>query len=128
MKYILDTHVLLWAAGNVSRLSAETEFLLSERDNELFFSPASLWEVAIKNALGRKDFKVEPHLLRRALLDNGYRELPITSEHAVGLSVLPDIHKDPFDRILVAQSIVESFTLITADEQVASYPGPIMKI
>ncbi|MGJ3502444.1 type II toxin-antitoxin system VapC family toxin, partial [Piscirickettsia salmonis] len=83
---------------------------------------------AIKNSLGRKDFKVEPHLLRRGLLDNGYTELPITSEHAVGVSALPDIHKDPFDRILIAQATAEGFTLITADGLVAQYPGPIMQI
>ena len=128
MKYILDTHVLLWAASNSSRLSAEVKFLLSEKENELFFSAASLWEVAIKNGLGRKDFKVEPHLLRRGLLDNGYSELPVTSEHAVGVSALPDIHKDPFDRILIAQSIAEGFTLMTADGLIAKYPGPIMQI
>lgn len=80
-----------------------------------------------KNSLGRKDFKVEPHLLRRGLLDNGYSELVITSEHAVGVSGLPSIHKDPFDRILIAQAISEGFTLLTADELVAQYPGPIMK-
>ncbi|MGJ3495704.1 type II toxin-antitoxin system VapC family toxin [Piscirickettsia salmonis] len=128
MKYILDTHVLLWAASNSPKLSSEARLLLSERENELFFSAASLWEIAIKNSLGRKDFKVEPHLLRRGLLDNGYSELPVTSEHAVGVSSLPAIHKDPFDRILIAQAISEGFTLMTADELLSQYPGPIMKI
>ncbi|WP_033923745.1 type II toxin-antitoxin system VapC family toxin [Piscirickettsia salmonis] len=127
MKYILDTHVLLWAASDSPKLSSEVRLLLSERGNELFFSAASLWEIAIKNSLGRKDFKVEPHLLRRGLLDNGYSELVITSEHAVGVSGLPSIHKDPFDRILIAQAISEGFTLLTADELVVQYPGPIMK-
>ncbi|QGP57283.1 PIN domain protein (plasmid) [Piscirickettsia salmonis] len=128
MKYILDTHVLLWAASNSPKLSSEAKFLLNERGNELFFSAASLWEIAIKNSLGRKDFKVEPHLLRRGLLDNGYSELPITSEHAVGVSGLPTIHKDPFDRILIAQAISEGFTLMTADDLLSQYPGPIMEI
>ncbi|AKP74959.1 PIN domain protein (plasmid) [Piscirickettsia salmonis] len=127
MKYILDTHVLLWTASDSPKLSSEVRLLLNERGNELFFSAASLWEIAIKNSLGRKDFKVEPHLLRRGLLDNGYSELVITSEHAVGVSGLPSIHKDPFDRILIAQAISEGFTLLTADELVAQYPGPIMK-
>lgn len=92
------------------------------------FSSASLWEVAIKRGLGRPDFRVDPRLLRRGLLDNGYSELPITSEHAVAVDGLPTIHKDPFDRILVAQSIVEGIALITTDTLVAQYPGPIRKV
>lgn len=86
-------------------MPAEAVRLLNDPANELFFSPASLWEVVIKNSLGRADFKVDPHLLRRGLMDNGYRELSITSAHAVAIEGLPPIHKDPFDRILVAQAI-----------------------
>lgn len=96
--------------------------------NELLFSSASLWEVAIKRGLGRPDFRVDPRLLRRGLLDNGYSELPITSEHAVTVDGLPAIHKDPFDRILVAQSMVEGIALLTADPMVARYAGPIRKV
>jgi len=92
------------------------------------FSSASLWEVAIKHGLGRRDFGVNARLLRRGLLDNGYAELPITSEHAVALDSLPPIHKDPFDRILVAQSMVEGITLLTADPLLAQYPGPVRKV
>jgi PIN domain nuclease of toxin-antitoxin system len=87
-----------------------------------------LWEVAIKRGLGRSDLGADVRLLRRGLLDNGYTELPITSEHAVSLDSLPPLHKDPFDRILIAQSIVEGITLLTADPIVAQYPVPIRKV
>lgn len=125
MKLLLDTHILLWAAGHPQRLSGPARKLLTDSRNELFFSAANLWEVAIKRELGRKDFRVDPRLLRRGLLDNGYGELPITSEHAVAIDGLPPLHKDPFDRLLVAQAQVEGITLVTVDPQVAKYPGPV---
>lgn len=128
MKLLLDTHLLLWAAGQPERLPGAARALLDDPQNELFFSSASLWEVSIKRGLGRDDFRVDPRLLRRGLLDNGYSELPITSEHAVAIDGLSPIHKDPFDRILVAQSIVEGITLLTADPLVAQYSGPIRKV
>ncbi len=125
MKLLLDTHLLLWSAGKPERLSTEARALIEALDNELFFSSASLWEVVIKRGLGRDDFKVDARLLRRGLLDNGYSELPIGSEHVVAIENLPPIHKDPFDRILVAQAQVEGITLLTADPTLAKYPGPI---
>jgi PIN domain nuclease of toxin-antitoxin system len=128
MKLLLDTHLLLWAAGNPDRLPAAARRLLDDPQNEPIFSSASLWEVAIKHGLGRGDFRVDARLLRRGLLDNGYGELPITSEHAVALDSLPPIHNDPFDRILVAQSMVEGITLLTADPLVARYPGPVRRV
>lgn len=128
MKLLLDTHLLLWAAGEPDRLSEDARTLIGDQDNELFFSAASLWEIAIKKSLGRNDFQVEARLLRRGLLDNGYSELPINSEHAVAIDSLPAIHKDPFDRILISQAKVEGITLLTADSMVAQYPGPIQKI
>lgn len=128
MKLLLDTHLLLWAAGQPERLSAEARALLDDPANELVFSSASLWEISIKRGLGRDDFRVEPRLLRRGLLDNGYAELSITSEHAVTVDGLPLIHKDPFDRILVAQSMVEGIVLVTVDPLVAEYPGPVRRV
>ena len=128
MKFLLDTHVLLWAAGQPDRLPAAARRLLDDPRNEPIFSSASLWEIAIKSGLGRDDFQVNARLLRRGLLDNGYGELPITSEHAVAVDGLPPIHKDPFDRILVAQSMVEGITLLTADTLVAQYPGSVQKV
>lgn len=128
MKLLLDTHLLLWAAGQPEQLSATARTLLDDPQNELLFSAASLWEVAIKRGLGRDDFRVDPRLLRRGLLDNGYSELAITSQHAVAIEGLPPIHKDPFDRILVAQSIVEGIALLTTDPVVAQYPGPVRRV
>lgn len=128
MKLLLDTHVLLWAAGEPRRLSKQARALIDNPDNELLFSAASLWEVAIKRGLGREDFKVDERLLRRGLLDNEYRELPILSDHVVATEGLPLIHRDPFDRILVAQATVEGITLLTIDSLVSQYPGPIRTV
>lgn len=128
MKLLLDTHLLLWAVGEPDRLSPKSHDLIENPENELLFSAASLWEVAIKRGLGRGDFQVDTRLLRRGLLDNGYSELPIVSDHVVAIESLPPIHKDPFDRVLVAQATVEGITLLTTDTLVAQYPGPIQKV
>lgn len=128
MKLLLDTHLLLWAAGKPNRLPAAARRLIDSPANELLFSAASLWEVAIKRGLGRSDFQADPRLLRRGLLDNGYTELPILSDHVVAIESLPPIHKDPFDRLLVAQATVEGITLLTADSIVAEYPGPVRMV
>ncbi len=128
MKLLLDTHLLLWAAGQPNRLSAIAAKLIKAPANELHFSAGSIWEVAIKRGLGRSDFHADPRLLRRGLLDNGYSELPVLSVHVVALDSLPPIHKDPFDRLLVAQATVEGITLLTADSVVARYPGPIRAV
>lgn len=128
MKLLLDTHLLLWAAGAPDRLSAKARRLLSSTDNEPIFSAASLWEVAIKNTFNRGEPIVDAALLRRNLLDNGYIELPVRSEHAIATASLPPIHKDPFDRILIAQATTEGITLLTTDSRVAAYPGPIREV
>ena len=128
MKLLLDTHVLLWVAGMPERLPDDARSLTEDPGNELVFSAASLWEVAIKNGLGRADFNVDPHLLRRGLLENGHTELSVTGAHAVAVDLLPPVHKDPFDRILIAQARVEGLTLLTADLVVARYPGPIRAV
>jgi PIN domain nuclease of toxin-antitoxin system len=124
---LLDTHLLLWAAGAPERLSPATRALLVASDRQLMFSAASLWEIAIKNGLGRGGFRVEPGVLRRGLEERGYEEVPVTSRHALVLDRLPPIHRDPFDRMLIAQAVVEGVTLLTADAVVASYPGPIRR-
>jgi PIN domain nuclease of toxin-antitoxin system len=128
MKLLLDTHLLLWSAGQPKKLSRKARTLIEATDNELFFSAASLWEVVIKRALGREDFKVDPRLLRRGLLDNGYSELPVASGHVVAIEALPAIHKDPFDRVLIAQAIAEGFALVTADATVAQYGDPVQLV
>ncbi len=128
MKLLLDTHLLLWAAGQPDRLPIAARVLIEDPRNEPIFSAASLWEIAIKSQLGRDDFRVDARLLRRGLLDNGYGEFAITSEHAVAIDGLPPIHKDPFDRMLVAQSMVEGITLWTTDPLVARYPAPVQRV
>lgn len=128
MKLLLDTHLLLWVAGQPERLSLSTRKLLNDAHNHLLFSSASIWEIVIKRNLGRPDFKVDPHVLRRGLHDNGYEELPVNSRHTLMVDKLPLLHKDPFDRILIAQATVEGLTLLTADTALAQYPGPIKMI
>lgn len=128
MKILLDTHLLLWAAGVPDRLPTSARFLIEAPGNELIFSAASLWEIVIKRGLGRADFQVDPRQLRRGLLDNGYGELEIASDHVVAVESLPLIHKDPFDRVLIAQATIEGITLVTGDSVVAKYPGPIQKV
>lgn len=128
MKLLLDTHLLLWAANEPKRLTKAARMLLEDSENELIFSAASIWEIMIKSSLGRDDFRVNARLLRRGLLDNGYTELPITSEHAVNVDGLPTRHKDPFDRILVAQATMEGITLLTNDRKLLGYSGPIRRV
>jgi PIN domain nuclease of toxin-antitoxin system len=122
---LLDTHLLLWAAGEPERLSEHAKSLLLDPASSLTFSAASIWEIAIKNALGREDFRIDPRRLWRMLLAHGYRELPVGAEHAVAAGILPPLHKDPFDRMLVAQAMIEGISLLTADSRVAEYGEPV---
>ena len=128
MRLLLDTHLLLWTVGPDERLSAQARQLIGDPENELLFSIASLWEVAIKSGLRRYSFQADVRLLRRELLNNDYLELPITGEHAAAIGTLPPLHKDPFDRMLIAQSLVEGITLLTADRRVAQYPAPVRRV
>lgn len=125
---LLDTHLLLWAASDPRRLSEEAVSLISDTGNRLYFSAASLWEIVIKNGLDRADFAVDPHVLRRGLVENGYLELPVSARHTLAVAHLPRIHRDPFDRILVAQAESEGLRLLTSDDTVATYPGPIRRV
>lgn len=125
MTFLLDTHLLLYAAGMPERLPSVARTILEDPDSELAFSAASLWEVAIKNGLGREDYRVDPRLLRRGLLENGYTELSVSGAHAVAADLLPPINSDPFDRMLVAQAQIEGLTLLTLDPVIGRYPGPI---
>lgn len=128
MTLLLDTHLLLWAAGDPRQLSSKAQNFLCNPATELMFSAASIWEIVIKSALGRSDFCVEPQQLWEGLIQNDYSELRIRSEHTLAVGSLPPIHKDPFDRILIAQAQVESVTLLTTDAKVARYPGPIQAV
>ena len=128
MRVLLDTHIAMWTFFQQRRLSVKARSLIEDRQNSLIFSTASLWEIAIKRALGKREFQFDPRVLRRAMLDDGYEELPVLGQHAVEVDSLPPIHKDPFDRILIAQAMVEGITLLTPDPVIAKYPGPIRKV
>lgn len=124
MNLLLDTHVLLWLANDPKRLTDET-IRLTEEASDLWFSVASIWEVVLKNSLGREDFQIVPRRFYEGLLLNGYSELIVNSYHALAVGLLPNIHNDPIDRLLVAQAQVEDTTLLTMDKMVSRYPGPI---
>jgi PIN domain nuclease of toxin-antitoxin system len=128
MKYLLDTHLVLWVLIDDPHISPQARTLLNNPRNQFLFSVSSLWEIAIKRGLQRGDFLFDPREIRRLLVENAYEELPILGQHAVAVDSLPPIHKDPFDRILIAQAIVEGITLLTADSVMAQYPGPIRMV
>ena len=125
MNLLLDTHLLLWAASAPDRLSKPALALILDPENRLWFSVANLWEIAIKRALNRPDFRADATLLRTGLLANGYEELAIAARHVQSLTTLPPLHSDPFDRMLVAQAQAEAMQLLTADRAVAAYGGPV---
>lgn len=125
MKYLLDTHILLWAAGEPEKLPPQMRAYIEDVKNEMYFSTASIWEITIKRKLGRDDFAVDPRQFHIALKENGYLELPIRSEHALYVYDLPPIHKDPFDRMLVAQSSTEGMRLLTVDQAVIDYGSAV---
>lgn len=125
---LLDTHLLLWAAAGDARLPEVVRQRLVDEHTQPLFSAASIWEIVIKAGLDRADFRVDASLLRRGLVDNGYKELPITSAHTLGVARLPDHHRDPFDRLLIAQAMEEGVELMTADRRLADYPGPVVVV
>jgi PIN domain nuclease of toxin-antitoxin system len=119
MRLLVDTQILLWAAAEPNRVPAGAADLMNAEANELNFSVACLWETTIKNGAKRPGFQVDTHRLRNGLRQAGYAELAIEAEHV--LLALPPIHRDPFDRIMVAQAAVEGLTLLTADSMLARY-------
>lgn len=128
MKVLLDTHLLLWVAQESVKLRRPARDLINDPENELYFSVASIWEIAIKHSKRQPDFEAEPAEFRASLLEQLYFELPVSGNHAAMTANLPPIHKDPFDRLLIAQAMVEGITLLTADATIARYPGPIRKV
>ena len=128
MQVLLDTHLLLWAVGDPDRLDPALVQLLEDPMNTPVFSVVSLWEVVIKSALDRPDFRVEPSLLRQVLVEAGWRELVVEARHVLAVAQLPALHRDPFDRLLLAQAQADGLLLITADHQLAQYPGPVRRM
>jgi PIN domain nuclease of toxin-antitoxin system len=128
LKLLLDTHILLWAAGQPEKLSESARTLLTTPGNILFFSAASIWEIVIKRGLGRDDFRVDPRRLRKMLIMHGYTELPVTAEHSLAVETLPLLHKDPFDRLLLAQARTEGMMLLTVDAFVLQYQEFVLAI
>lgn len=126
MNLLLDTHYLLWVASRDDMPTPFADQLIKDTANTLWFSVASLWEVAIKRALDRPDFRTDAGTLRAGLLASGYRELAVEGRHVLGLSTLPLLHRDPFDRLLVAQAAAEGMRLLTADARLLAYGGPVL--
>lgn len=119
--YLIDTHLLLWSMLEPQRLSRSSADLLRDRSVAVAFSLVTIWEVAIKASLRKPGFEVDPTALRTALLDEGYAELPLASAHIAHVVTLPLLHRDPFDRMLVAQAAVEGLSLLTADATLKRY-------
>ena len=128
MRFLFDTQVAIWTLIDDPRLSQAAREILNDPENEFLFSVCNIWEIAIKRALKKPDFHHDPRQIRRYLLRNGCEELTIQSRHAVEVDFLPPIHKDPFDRMLIAQAMVEGIVLLTTDAVIAQYPGPIRKV
>lgn len=128
MRYLLDTHLLIWLALDDDRLPQVVATIHENPENDLFFSVISIWETAIKQSLGRIDFQIDAGLLRASLLDEGYTEVPVESRHALDVRNLPPLHRDPFDRMLVSQSRVEGLVLLTSDDDICKYSGPIKRV
>jgi PIN domain nuclease of toxin-antitoxin system len=121
MRLLVDTHVLLWAAASPERLPASFRARLESPESTVLFSAASIWEIAIKAQIGKLDLAVEPDEIARTAVDRGFEELSITSAHAAATGRLPLLHRDPFDRILLAQAIEEPARLLTLDRALARY-------
>ena len=126
MKILLDTQMLIWASLDI--LPRDAEKYIIDESNQLFFSPANIWEVVIKNGLGRPDFSVDPRILYNSLIENGYDELHITSQHTLFTGIIPALHKDPFDRLLLAQSIAEQIPILTSDSIMTKYPASVIYV
>jgi PIN domain nuclease of toxin-antitoxin system len=122
--YLLDTHVLLWAAQNSPSMGTQARDIITNPANDILISVASIWEVVIKNGLGRPDFSVDPVRLREQALHAGFGELPVRAPHVLEVGALPSLHSDPFDRILLAQARIEQMVLLTNDQKLLEYGSP----
>ena len=121
MRVLADTHALVWAAADPDRLTLAARDLLADPHADVWFSVVSIWEVVIK-AGRRPDFAVDADHLRWGLLQRGFQELQVTAAHVLEVGRLPALHRDPFDRLLVAQARVEDLTIMTGDRAITAYP------
>lgn len=121
MNYLLDTHVLLWTLIDPNKVPQAMRQVIEDTENRVWFSAASIWEIAIKHSLGRADFPVEPAIIWKAARETGLEELAVTAEHSVGVDTLPWLHRDPFDRLLVAQARSAGMNLLSLDAHVTAY-------
>lgn len=128
MNLLVDTHLLLWSCITPEKLSARGKAALADRQNTLWFSAASIWEVTVKFSLKRDGFQIDPRPLRAALFRMGYTEIPIEGRHTLEVAEMPFWHTDPFDRLLVAQAICEGMLLLTSDATLAQYGSPVMTV
>ena len=121
MNYLLDTHILLWTLIDPDKVPGRMRRLIEDTGNRVWFSAASIWEISIKHSLGRDDFSVEPVTIWKAARETGLEELAVTAEHSVGVDALPWLHRDPFDRLLVAQARSAGMKLLSLDPEVNAY-------
>lgn len=128
MNLLLDTHLILWAAANGAQLSPVARALIEAPENVLHFSAISIWEIGIKRKLERPDFRFDPDSIRELMLLNLYVEIDFTSEHGLAVQRLPLLHRDPFDRALIAQAACEGLTLLTSDRHISQYEGPVLQV
>ena len=128
MNYLVDTHLLIWAANHNPKLSFEAEAELTNPRNNLWFSVISLWEMALKRSMSRTTFIYDAGQLRSGFLSSGYQELAVESKHVLGVANMPMIHTDPFDRLLLAQAISEGLIFLTADRQMAGYGNDVKMV
>jgi PIN domain nuclease of toxin-antitoxin system len=128
VRLLLDTHILLWALIEPTKLTAELRALLDDPEHEVLFSAASIWEMAIKASLGRADFQVSVETIVEAARTTGFVELPVRSAAAQRVVTLPHHHRDPFDRLLIAQAMTEPAILYTADAQLQAYSELVVRV
>jgi PIN domain nuclease of toxin-antitoxin system len=124
VNYLLDTHIILWWLTNPKQIAVKASKIISDKENSIFISSASLWEMAIKKSLGRLTL---PRNIVEILQTEGFQMIPIGHEEALGISDLPPIHQDPFDRILVMQAKLYNYVLITRDKDIIRYPVVTIK-
>jgi PIN domain nuclease of toxin-antitoxin system len=128
LKFLFDTHLLIWALRTPAKLSPRISEMIDDRSVQRCFSIVSLWEVVVKAGLKRPDFEFDAHTMRRDLLKGAFQEIDVVADHVLALRDLSRLHGDPFDRLLVAQAIAEGLTLVTADRQLSAYPARVMLV